>query len=164
MMYNNMQPQNDIPLNSISLEDLDENSKFTPLPTGAYNATITSAREGYTGKGAKYLQIRFTVDDGQWAGYSVCSFLYVYDEGKSSHSSVMTARKILKSIRQACGLQTQTAGDPDDLVGHKVKIRVTLRENIRGEMQSYVQSCFPPSQSKQPSFMSYEPTINGRLW
>lgn len=164
-MNSGCQMQQDVPLNSIRLDDVEEyGGKFTPLPAGTYDVVISQSREGETKKGAKYLQITFKVTTGLQTGDTTSTFLYIYG---GNPNGVATGKSILKRIRTICGLQTQTAGEPEELVGHQLRIKTSVKPNWQGEPQSYVDFYYPPAPAAAPQqsgYRAYEPPLNGRLW
>lgn len=162
---NNSYQRQDVPLNSIRLDDVEEyGGKFTPLPAGTYDVVISQSKEGETKKGAKYLQITFKVTSGLQTGDTTSTFLYIYG---GNPTGIATGKSILKRIRTICGLQTQTAGEPEELIGHQLRIKTSVRPNWQGELQSYVDFYYSPVQAapqQQTGYRAYEPPLNGRLW
>ena len=162
---NNSYQRQDVPLNSIRPDDVEEyGGKFTPLPAGTYDVVISQSKEGETKRGAKYLQITFKVTTGLQTGDTTSTFLYIYG---GNPTGIATGKSILKRIRTICGLQTQTAGEPEELIGHQLRIKTSVRPNWQGEPQSYVDYYYSPVQAapqQQTGYRAYEPPLNGRLW
>ncbi len=159
------QAQNaDIPLESIRLDDVEERGGFQPLPSGSYEVEITKAKEGFTKNGTKFLCVRFAVADGEQTGNTTSAFFYLYT---GSPQCLAASKGYYKRLRKCCGLQTETAGRPDELVGHRLRIRTSLRVDKYGENRSFVDDYYPhrlPAADATSRYTQPMPPVNGRLW
>lgn len=100
---------------------------FEPLPEGWYNATIVESEEKPTKAGnGKYLELRFEVFDGTYAGRSLWTRLNLENP---SDRAVKIARAELSAICHAVGVMHPR--DSNDLhnIPLRVKVEVTKRDD-----------------------------------
>lgn len=107
----------------------------TLLPPGEYDVTIRNAEiKVINSTGEQFLNLWYQVDGPSHIGETVFEPLHLW---ATSEKRVEISLAHLKGIRQALGLNAETAGDTDELINKRMKIRVAIREYNGNQYQDF---------------------------
>jgi len=112
---------------TLNFKVADVKDDSTPLPSGTYDATITSADMAASKAGDEMLKIRFEVTGPSHAGMSV------FENVLLTHSNANVVQMGQRKLRQiAVALGLQELNDTDQLIDRKVKIVTKVEEPKAG--------------------------------
>lgn len=103
------------------------------LPPGTYDIAITKAEVKQWQSGDSYLSLWYKVEGPSHAGAMVFDTLSLWDKDPKYQGMAYSK---LKSIRLACGLNPNIAGDTDELLAKRMSIKVSIREKDGKQFQN----------------------------
>lgn len=118
-------------LNGFNAHEVEPITGFDPIPAGKYIAAITGSEMKATKDGdGSYLQLEFTVVDGEMKGRKVWSRLNLNNPNKQA---VEIARGELSAICRAVGVMTPR--DSVDL--HNIPLEITVKVKKRQDNDEF---------------------------
>ena len=118
-------------LNGFNAHEVEPSTGFDPIPAGKYIAAITGSEMKATKAGdGSYLQLEFTVVDGEMKGRKVWSRLNLNNPNKQA---VQIARGELSAICRAVGVMTPR--DSVDL--HNIPLEITVKVKKRQDNDEF---------------------------
>lgn len=106
---------------------------YDPLPAGFYNATIANAELKTAKSGGQYLNVRYDITGPSHAGRVVFGMVNLTNPNQRAEE---IGRQQLGELMRAIGLDTLK--DSDQLIGGRLKIKLTVEESEQYGMQNRV--------------------------
>jgi hypothetical protein len=106
---------------------------YDPLPAGFYNATIANAELKTAKSGGQYLNVRYDITGPSHAGRVVFGMLNLSNPNQRAEE---IGRQQLGELMRAIGLDTLK--DSDQLIGGRLKIKLTVEESEQYGTQNRV--------------------------
>jgi hypothetical protein len=106
---------------------------YDPLPAGFYNATIANAELKTAKSGGQYLNVRYDITGPSHAGRVVFGMVNLTNPNQRAEE---IGRQQLGELMRAIGLDTLK--DSDQLIGGRLKIKLTVEESEQYGTQNRV--------------------------
>ena len=126
------------------------NDRFL-LPAGSYPVIIAKAELKTAGTGSRFINLQYTVTDGQYARRSIFDRFYLW-----SPKAQQVAKARFKALRRAVGLNENVGGTLEELVQREFLCTVKTKESTRpnaepGERENEVSSYKPLPRQAAPA-------------
>ena len=121
------------------------------LPAGTYPVVIAKAELKTSGKGNRYVNLQYTVTEGQYAKRSIFDSFFLW-----SANAQQIAKARFKALRRAVGLNENVGGTLEELVQREFLCAVKTKESTRpnaepGERENEVSSYKPLPRQAAPA-------------
>ena len=127
-----------------------ETNSFDPLPDGWYPARVNKIEQRTSGAGNTYLNFEYEIAEGDHSGRKVWDGFHLWHP---SAQTVQISQRRISALFKAAGFSA--LGNPDDLQGVEVQVRVRVRAASNGydpsnEVRDYRSAGLPKPPTGKP--------------